>query len=159
MCSFISSDSCGSRMVSTAVRSFVEVPLSQTVAEGVEVRFRCRHRATNTLVWEVDGVLFNQSSTLNASTFAVPVDGGMARHVLLFDAILSYHHTSIVCAAIFSNGCPQQKTMPALLLIQGTEMLSQVCKTMYMYMYVVLCNHNVVLQVHVHLLHVCMYQY
>ena len=109
-------------MVSTAVRSFIEVPLSQNVAEGVEVRFRCRHRATNTLVWEVDGVLFNNaSSPLNASTFAVPVDGGSARHVLLFDAKLSYHHTSIVCAAIFSNGCPQQKTMPALLLIQGID--------------------------------------
>ena len=108
-------------MVSTAVRSFIEVPLSQNVAEGVQVRFRCRHRGTNTLVWEVDGVLFNKSSSLNATTFAVPVDGGTARHVLLFDAILSYHHTSIVCAAIFLNGCPQQKTMPALLLIQGTE--------------------------------------
>jgi hypothetical protein len=125
-------------MVSTAVRSFVEVPLSQTVPEGVEVQFRCRHRTTNTLVWEVDGVLFNQSSTLNASTFAVPVDDGMARHFLLFDAILSYHHTSIVCAAIFSNGCPQQKTMPALLLIQGIEILSQyVCMAMLSY---VLCS-------------------
>lgn len=129
MSSPISIDNCGSRMVSTAVRSFIEVPLSQTVAEGVEVRFRCRHRATNTLVWEVDGVLFNQSSTLNATTFAVPIDGGTARHVLLFDAILSYHHTSIVCAAIFSNGCPQQKTMPALLLIQGRGMLAYVSET------------------------------
>ena len=122
-------DSCGSRMVSTAVRSFIEVPLSQSVAEGVPVRFRCRHRATNTLVWEVDGVLFNQSSALNASTFAVPVDGGTARHVLLFDANLSYHHTSIVCAAIFSNGCPQQTTMPALLLIQGIEVVPFVSET------------------------------
>ena len=120
VCLYQSTDACGSREVSTAVRSFIEVPMSQNVPEGVEVRFRCRHRATNTLLWEVDGVLFNESSTLNATTFAVPIDGGTSRHVLLFDAILSYHHTSIVCAAVFSNGCPQQTTMPALLLIQGT---------------------------------------
>ena len=120
-------DNCGSRMVSTAVRSFIEIPKSQNVAEGVQVRFKCRHQATNTLVWEVDGILFNESSTLNATTFAVPVDSGTARHVLLFDAILSYHHTSIVCAAIFSNGCPQQKTTPALLLIQGIENSAILC--------------------------------
>ena len=117
-------DTCGLFSVATA---FIEMPRSGIIADGTEARFRCHHRRTNRLFFEIDGQSVNESRVENASLVVFPDGSGRSLFVLAFEATQVVDGSMIVCIAVFVNGCPDQATIPALLLIQGMLFLCLTC--------------------------------
>ena len=112
----IIADTCGSLTITT---TFIETPRPGIVADGSDARFRCHHRRTNRITFLVDGLSLNDSLVENASIVALPDRNGRSLFILMFEATQVLDGSTIVCIAVFRNGCPNQETLPALLLIQG----------------------------------------
>ena len=94
--------------------------MSQTVPEGAEVQFNCSHQSSNHLLWEVDGGSISNGSNIDfhATVTTISVNSHSTQ-LLKFNARLRDSPTTVVCIAVFTNGCQQQRTKQALLLVQG----------------------------------------
>ena len=109
-------DTCGSFTIAT---TFTIRPMLGVFADGSEARFRCHHLRSNRITFEIDGLSLNDSLVENASVVRVPAGDGRSIFILTFEADQVLDGSMIVCVAVFTNGCPEQETLPALLLIQG----------------------------------------
>ena len=115
-------DTCGTFTLTTA---FTIMPNFGVFADGSEATFRCHHRRSNRIEFEIDGLPVNDSLVKNVSIIRNPLGNGRSAFVLTFEAEEVLDGSVIVCVATFINGCPNQETFPALLLIQGSLLQSR----------------------------------
>ena len=103
---------------STVAIAFIEEPESQNVVVGEMAEFNCSHPTADYIGWTVNGTSVNINST-NVTTSTISL-GGQSKYILLVGAIPTYNGTIVICVAAFTtNNCPSQQSDPAVLLIQG----------------------------------------
>ena len=98
--------------------AFDGVPISQEVATGAQVVFRCRHPTADTIRWRVNGSLVGRNSP-DVILDIIYDDNGNSVDTLTITAQPLYNGTEVVCAARFDDGRPEEPSQPVILI--GTD--------------------------------------
>lgn len=99
---------------------FIEVPQSAIVAVETDAVFTCRHISTDRISWIINGTTSLDESCLpniTTSSDSLSTDGDVI-HSLSIRGLATYNETYVQCAAYIQ--VQPDRTIPALLLIQGT---------------------------------------
>ena len=98
---------------------FYEVPITQEVATGTQVVFRCRHPTADIIRWRVNGSLVGRNPPPDITLDIIADDNDNLVDTLTITVRPQYNGTEVVCVARFDDERPEQLSQSAILI--GTD--------------------------------------